>query len=271
MGTYVDASGTIQDRFLLRFHKEVTALEFSSDAPLHVVGLKFSDSTTLRNKHAHYVFCPGEAVGTLHTLGFDEPAYAGFAGPSLSLTIPLSAEQAEKYAHFSHCMEVHKVGIVLAWQAHCKNNRLFIGVGGTKAFYGDQQPTIDQAFAKNRHGVLLNIINDVLPEIVSIACGYNTQNTQLQHDDITQLEQMGILKRWVGRRAVAYDGFPTFGALYCKGLKVHNARCTTHLGSGGVSFAPAAVHMSRTCELIKDPFTKQILQYADSRRRPDAP
>lgn len=112
------------------------------------------------------------------------------------------------------------------------------------------------------------MINDVLPEMVSIACGHNTKGTQLLSDDISILENKGVLKRWVGRRAVAYDGFPTLGALYCKGRKVNNARCTTHLGSGGVSFAPAAVQMSRSFEFMEDEFTGKILQYADSRRQP---
>jgi hypothetical protein len=166
-------------------------------------------------------------------------------------------------------MEVHKVGIVLAWQARFKDNRIIIGVAGTKAFYGDQLPTIDQDFAQNRHLVQLNMINDVLPDIVSIACGYDTKGAQLFFNDINTLESQGILKRWVGRRAVAYDGFPTLGALYCKGCKVGNARCTTHLGSGGVSFAPAAVKMSRSFKNIEDAFSEKILHYADSRRHPE--
>jgi hypothetical protein len=37
-----------------------------------------------KNNHTYreseYVFCPGESVGTLRKLGFDEPAYALFAG-----------------------------------------------------------------------------------------------------------------------------------------------------------------------------------------------
>jgi len=48
-------------------------------------------------------------------------------------------------------MEVHKVRIVLAWQARTKENLLFIGVAGTKAFYGDRVPIKEEAFAKNRN------------------------------------------------------------------------------------------------------------------------
>jgi hypothetical protein len=217
------------------------------------------------------VFCPGEAVGTLSRLGFNEPAYAGFAGPTLLLSIPLSPEQSERYKNFSHCMEVHKVGIVLAWQAKFQEGKVFIGVGGTKAFYGDQPPSIDQEFAKNRHLVQLNMMNDVLPEIVSIACGRNTKEDRLLPDDLSLLENNGVLERLVGRRAVAYDGFPTLGALYCRNRKVNNARCTTHLGSGGVSFALAAVQMSRGYEHNEDEFSKKILHYADSRRHPSGP
>ncbi len=267
MGTYTDASGEIQDCFRLEFEREVTAVEFDNDSNLNVIGLKFADGSSVKD-NAYYVFCPGEAVGTLNKLGFDEPAYSAFAGPSLALNIPLSSEQAELYKNFSHCMEVHKVGIVLAWQARYKENRLIIGVAGTKAFYGDQLPKIDQDFARNRHLVQLNMVNDVLPEMVSIACGYDTKAIQLSFDDIHALESQGILNRWVGRRSVAYDGFPTLGALYRNGCKVGNARCTTHMGSGGVSFAPAAVKMSRSFENLEDAFAEKILQYADSRRHP---
>ncbi len=70
----------------------------------------------------------------------------------------------------------------------------------------------------------------------------------------------------MGRRAVAYDGFPTLGELFINGHKIKNARCTTHMGSGGVSFAPAAVQVSQNFEQTDDPFTMKVLQYADSKR-----
>lgn len=266
MGTYVDASGQIQDCFRLEFNKEVIGVDL--DENLQVIGLKFQDGSVNQNDPAecNYVFCPGESVGTLKRLGFDEPAYAGFAGPSLTLTIPLSLEQLDVYKDFNHCMEVHKVGIVLAWQARCKESQLLLQVAGTKAFYGDKAPQIHEAFATNRHLVQLNMLNDVLPEMISIACGRNTKQNQLTYDDLSHLESKGILHRWVGRRAVAYDGFPTLGALFINGHKIKNAWCTTHMGSGGFSFAPAAVQVSQNFEQTNDPFTLKVLQYADSRR-----
>ena len=213
------------------------------------------------------MFCPGEAVGTLYKLGFDEPAYAGFAGPSLFLNIPASGEQLAMYKNFNHCMEVHKEGIVLAWQARIKNDKVFIGVAGTKAFYGDRLPHKDEAFGVNRHLVQLNMINDVLPELVTLGLGYDSRGVNLTQTDMKTLEDKGLIQRWVGRRAVAYDGFPTLGSLYCNGVKVVNARCTTHLGSGGVSFAPAAVKVSHSSEKdVNDPFIAKVLIYADSRR-----
>ena len=266
MGTYVDPSGQIQDRFRIEFNKEVVGVDV--DESFQIIGVKLQDGSLDLNDPAqcHYVFCPGESVGTLKRLGFDEPAYAGFAGASLTLKIPLSSKQMDDYKHFNHCMEVHKVGIVLAWQARCKGNQLLLQAGGTKAFYGDQAPQIHEAFATNRHLVQLNVLNDVLPEMVSIACNRDTKGSQLTVDDLCQLEEKGMLNRWVGRRAVAYDGFPTLGALFMDGQKIKNARCTTHLGSGGVSFAPAAVQISRRFEETNDPFTTKILQYGDSRR-----
>lgn len=266
MGTYINASGQNQDCFRLEFNKEAVGVEFDRDS--NIAGLMFQDGSSERNQpiECSYIFCPGESVGTLSKFGFDEPAYAGFAGPSLTLKIPLSSSQLGTYKDFNHCMEVHKVGIVLAWQARYKDGQLLLQAGGTKAFYGDKAPQINEAFAMDRHLVQLNMMNDVLPEMVSIACGKDTTGTQLTFDNLMELEKNGILKRWVGRRAVAYDGFPTLGALFLNGHKVKNGRCTTHMGSGGVSFAPAAVKMSRHLSQADDPFAAKILQYADSRR-----
>jgi hypothetical protein len=267
MGQYEDVDGNIQDCFQLRFGKEVTGVALSSDGEdPRVVGLTFSDGETVA-ENARYVFCPGEAVGTLANLGFDEPSYAAFAGPSLLLSIPLAKDQIEKYRDFSHCMEVHNVGIVLAWQARFKDDGIFIGVAGTKAFYGDKQPDKQEDFAKNRNLVQLNMVNQVLPEFITLGLGSETHGKTLTADDLAQLESQGIARRWVGRRAVAYDGFPTLGALYSKNRKVTNARCTTHLGSGGVSFGPAAVFVSRSSETgSDDAFIQKILQYGDSTR-----
>jgi hypothetical protein len=266
MGTYLDPSFQIQECFTLEFNKEVVEAVVDKDA--HIVGLKFQDGSIEYNdpSKCSYVFCPGESVGTLKKLGFDEPSYAGFAGPSLSVCIPLASDQVLFYKDFNHCMEVHKVGIVLAWQARLKDNSLLLKVGGTKAFYGDKEPQINEAFALHQHLVQLNMLNDVLPQMISIACGQNTAGKQLAFKDLRTLEKKGMLHRWVGRRAVAYDGFPTLGALFYDGSKVKNGRCTTHLGSGGVSFAPAAVQISQNYDRSNDPFTKKILEYADSRR-----
>lgn len=271
MGQYKDFDNQIHDCFQLQFGKEVSGVEFDSECGSCIIGLKFSDGTSQTEKHpncnSQYVFCPGESVGTLQRLGFDEPAYAGFAGASLLITIPLSSDQIEKYKDFSHCMEVHKEGIVLAWQARCKENSIFIGVGGTKAFYAEKQPKPDEEFSKDRNLLQLNMINDVLPEFISFACGYPTKGKMISNKELAYLEEQGIARRWVGRRAVAYDGFPTLGALYCNNYKVCNARCTTHLGSGGVSFGPAAVFISRSFEQnLNDSFIQKMLMYGDSKR-----
>jgi hypothetical protein len=256
------------ERFQFCFDKEVSQVDI--DEEMNIVGLQFRDGSSERSEgSSYYIFCPGEAIGTLEKMGFQEPAYAAFAGPSLLLRIPLTESQQEKYKHFSHCMEVHGEGIVLAWQARYKEGELFIGVAGTKAFYGDKQPRKEEEFAKNRNLVQLNMINEVLPQFVSLAYGYNTQGKVFGMSDLCALEDKGMARRWVGRRAVAYDGFPTLGGLYHDGNKVTNARCTTHLGSGGVSFAPAAIEMSRSYDRTKkDSFTEKILRYSDSRRLP---
>lgn len=278
MGKYENEKGEMKDCFRLQLGREVSeviAVDIDSSRS-KINGLKFFgnaktklSSSSSKYEGIDYVFCPGEAVGTLNKLGFTEPAYAGFAGPSLMLNIPVSAADLKKYAGFSHCMEVHQEGVVLAWQARIRNGKVFIGVGGTKAFYSDQRPHVDQDFALNRNLLQLNMINDVLPDFVSIALDRNTKGKKLTAQDLKTLEMKNTAARWVGVRAVAYDGFPTLGYVYLTDRKVVNARCTTHMGSGGVSFAPAAVFASRNA--IKDNESNElintVLQNADSRRR----
>jgi len=276
MGQYKDMNDHIQDCFQIQFCKEVIAvdLDLNSDHAPRVVGLKFSDGTEQREllscSNSQYLFCPGESVGSLCKFGFNEPAYAGFAGTSLFFNIPLPIDQMERYSKLSHCMEVHNEGIVLAWQARCKENNICIGVGGTKSFYGDKQPMKDEAFAKDRNLIQLNMVNQVFPEAISLACGYSTHGKEISAEEMLFLEERGIIYRWVGRRAVAYDGYPTIGPLYYKKCRVSNARCTTHLGSGGVSFGPVAVIISRSAEEnVQDSFFRKVLKYADSRRSSD--
>lgn len=272
LGQYHDADNQIQDCFQLVFSKEVIGIEVKNIADdQRLTGLKFADGTYQEDSEqeieTHYVFCPGEAVGTLQKLGFNEPTYAGFAGATLFFTIPLSKDQIEQYKNFSHCMEVHREGIILSWQARFKKNAIFIGVGGTKAFYANIRPNIEEEFAKDRNLVQINMMNTVLPEFISLALGYDTKDKEISKEEFALLEKNGLAIRWVGRRAVTYDGFPTLGSLYLNNRKVSNARCTTHLGSGGVSFGPGAVSISRCSEQnVEDPFVNKILNYGDSRR-----
>jgi hypothetical protein len=270
MGTYTDTEGKQHNCFQVHYGKKVTGIEFAKDVVGNgIVGLTFEDGQTVRSqsRNAEYVFCPGEAVGTLKRLGLAEPAYAGFAGVSLLLNIDIPQDKAQEYAQFSHCMEVHQEGVVLAWQARIKNNKIFIGVAGTKAFYSDQRPTKEQEFARNRNLLQLNMINDVLPQFVSLALNYDTKGKTLTEKDLNYLEERKIATRWAGVRAVVYDGFPTLGAVYKDGVRVENARCTTHLGSGGASFSPAVVALSRKARANNvDAFTGRILKYGSSAR-----
>ncbi len=186
------------------------------------------------------------------------------------LNIPIPEDLLEQYSTFNHCMEVHQEGVVLAWQARFRDNKIFIGVAGTKAYYSDQKPHKDQGFARNRNLLQLNMINDVLPEFVSLALGRNTKNKKLEEKDLIDLEAMNIAERWAGIRAVARDGFPTLGLVYNSTSVVENARCTTHLGSGGVSFSPATVFASRSIlnkRNTEDTLTQEVLRYGSSNRR----
>lgn len=271
MGTYINIDGKQEDCFQIKFGKKVIGLEFEKDnlGKTVISGLRFEDGEILLNESnsSEYVFCPGEAVGTLKKLGLSEPAYAGFAGASLLLNIDIPQDKLEEYSKFNDYMEVYQKGIILAWQARFRDNKIFIGVAGTKAFYGDQRPTKDQEFAKNRNLLQLNMINDILPEFISLALKYDTRGKTLTEKDLEFLESQKIATRWAGVRAVVYDGFPTLGYVYKQDERVENARCTTHLGSGGVSFSPAAVVVSRSAMNKEiDPFFQRILKFGNSTR-----
>lgn len=282
MGKYVGKKGLEKDRFRLKLNKKVTSVVYDEQRPdLAVKALRFEDGTQTKEhqpEDVDYVFCPGEAVGTLDNLGFKEPMYAGFAGASLYLDVPVTAEELDKLPPLNHCMEVHGPGVVLAWQARVRDGKVFLGGAGTKAYCEKAVPTIHDAFAKNRNLLQLNMFNDVLPWVVSRALGRDTQGEKLTQEDMTILEGKGIATRWVGRRAVAYDGFPTLGTVYHDGRIVSNARTTTHLGSGGGSFSLITSLVSRYAlnpegyrKMLMDlgfdeEFLADVLSYADSRR-----
>ena len=282
MGTYTRSDGAKSDRFRILFNKEVSGVIFDKnnhDSNLIVAGLQYLDGTNTQNdplfKNAEYVFCPGEAVGTLSKLGFEEPSYAAFAGTSLSLTIDNFSRK--DFARHNHCMEVHKEDVILAWQSRVRDGKLFLGTAGTKAYYGDKNPSLHDEFAMDRCLLQLRLMNDVLPSVPSLALNRDTRGEILTYADLKKLEDAKIAKRWIGRRGVAYDGFPTLGNLYRVGTLVTNARTTTHIGSRGgslaliVSLISASSKDPKLVEQMRDlglepMFIKEVLRFADSRR-----
>lgn len=172
MGTYTNINDIEKPCFALKLSKEVQGVDVEDDK---VTSLTFANKVT-RNKHnynhSEYILAPGENVGFLSRLGFKEPPYARFAGVSLLLDIPAD----DKYSNFNYCMEVHQEGVILAWQARYVNGKIFIGVAGTKAYYGDQEPHEYQAFCRDRTLLQLNMVNDVLPEFISLALKKDTRN-----------------------------------------------------------------------------------------------
>jgi len=277
MGTYTNAQGKIENRFQIKFGTKITGLDFAHTnngqtiiSQLHAQNGQTVNLVDQHGATSQCVFCPGESVGTMKNLGLQEPAYAGFAGASLMFTIDIPKSKMLSCAKFRHCMEVHQEGVVLAWQARFRDNKIFIAVAGTKAFYSDRKPNKNEDFAKNRNLLQLNMVNDVLPEFISWALERDTKGQTLTERDLSILEDKGIVTRWAGTRAVVYDGFPTLGCVYTQDHnKIANARCTTHLGSGGVSFAPAAIAISRSAFDKQDninSFAQTVLRYADSTR-----
>lgn len=277
MGTYVNEAGITKNcfRYRLQRHVEQVAYDETALAP-KINGLKFWDRPAIkRNKpysQVNYLFCPGENVGTLKHLGFAEPESARFAGASLRFTYPLTAEQCAIYADYHHYMEVHRDDIVIAWQGECTDGQISIRVAGTKAYYADIAPDKNEAFALDRNLLQLNIINELMPQFITLALSRETQGITLTANDMAELERRGMLTRWVGSRACAFDGFPTGPDLYTQaGEKTENGSCITHLGSGGVSCGPGMVRASharmfKTSEEKTNKLIEQLHTYADSRR-----
>ena len=256
MGTYTNQAGDTKNCFQVHLNRKVVGVNYDSDASqAKISGLVFQDAPAHeKQKHVYtqtsYVFCPGEAVGTLSALGFQEPPAARFSGVSLQLTIPLlSVIYLEKYAALhQQYREIGFDGYGIAWQARCVDECLIIGVGGTKAFYGTYEPQSHQDFAQKNWVLLLNCINRLWPSAVELALGKPTRGKELTAGDLSSLVSSSIARVWVGSRAVSFDACPTLGVVYeAKGQQrpIVNARCTTHLGSGGVSFAPAAALVSQ--------------------------
>ena len=274
MGNYMNKDGKIKNCFQIKFDRKVTAVTYKNNNNKIINGLTIISSSRLKKEKtihskSDFVFCPGEDIGTLGKMGFSEPASGGFAGASLVMNIPLSPEQIISFKKLNNYMEIHQKGLVFAWQAKFNNAGIFIGVAGGKAYYSDQKPSKNQTFALTTNIIQLNLINSITPQLVTIALGRESLNEYLNIDDLNQLEQAGILKRWVGIRAVAYDGFPTLGAMYCDSKKIDNARCTTHLGSGGAAFALASVKASRSSINQKGNFNdliSKILNFGNSKR-----
>jgi len=273
MGQYTNEEGKIKDCFRLKFDREVTGVIFQNNL---LWAIQFANGKIKYNDRylsTTYVFCPGEAVGTLTKLGFKEPAYAGFAGPSLKLNIPIPDENKQEYLNMplNHWMEVHKQGVVLAWQASSDNEFISIKVAGTKAFYGDIKPYDYQKFCIERNLLQLNMINDIAPQLISLALGFDTTGIQLSKYHLKELQNRGIAECWVGVRSVYYDGVPVLGEVFTKeGKRIDNARATTGLGSGGVSFGPACVRISmESRKEVTGGFVSEILRYASSTREPN--
>lgn len=272
MGTYINEQGKEKKCFQIHYNREVMGVGYDNDS---INSLKFQDCEK-KNKYQYdssgYVFAPGEAVGTLTKLGFIEPAYAGFAGASLKLNIEVPTNLQEKYLNLNQYREIYKQDVAFGWQAKYKNGKILISVAGAKAFYGDQKPEKYHKFCTNRTLLQLNTINEISPEFMSIALRYDTKGKILDTFDLDVLVGIKVARRWAGVRAAAYDGVPTLGALHKADDKteVSNARVTTGLGSGGVSFAPITVEISRTSMAVVEDnsFTGKVLQATSSVRIP---
>jgi hypothetical protein len=267
MGVYRNDLGEIKSCFRVKYNREVRGFEYDANNAIKAVKFVLADSNTeysKPNKHHYengteYLLVPGENTGFLRKVGIQEPPHTKFAGASLALKIPVSQEQFYHYRNYKNCMEVHKPGVVLAWQLRTlqENEKYYISikVGGTKALYGDVTPNVTDDFAKNRHLLQLRIINDVVPDLLSLAfAGVSKSSCELSYDDLQFLVDSKIAKPWVGSRSVAYSDGASLGSVFTSddGRTIANARIIDKASSGGVSFAPGHALLSRFLKDLDD-------------------
>jgi hypothetical protein len=235
--------------FEIKHECRVTEVFFDNENPQLIAGIKYLENNeekilTTDPNTTEYVFCPGEEVFGLKKLGFTQPPSAGFAGVALSLEIPLSPEEIHKYSALDQNLDFYENGVGCAWQIRFKDEKVHFSLAGTKGFYGDQKPAIDEPFAQDRLLVLFNMMNHVFPDLIRIALKENAPLDEVTPEQLKKLTENNIANCWVGRRAVAADGFPSWGPLYWGNMEVLNGRCNTGLSSGGVAFAPVAALVS---------------------------
>ena len=140
MGTY-EKNGTTKHRFNIKYNKKVTGVSTvrAEKDSILITCLSFADGSKTKEKKnvdkVSYVWAHGESVGAMEALAledtnlsnFIEPAHAGFAGASLSLTIDIPAGREKEFADFNHYMEVDDEDTVLAWQGRTiEGNKIFL-------------------------------------------------------------------------------------------------------------------------------------------------
>jgi hypothetical protein len=271
MGQYLNANGEMKQAFVVHHQRKVEQVFY--DAGNRINGIRFFGGEKIKYQKPVYhetehVFCPGESVGTLKSLGFFEPPCARFAGASLLLNIPVSEEQRPWLSQLSEYMSIINDGISSVWQARLIGDTFMIGIAGTKAYYGHEVPSVAHEFARNRNLVQLNMLNKILPRVISLAFERDTKGVLLTESDLQSLVDKQLVKQWVGSRGVAFDAFPTWGLLRNGQGLIGNARGTLLLGSGGVSFSHAAVLTSRGSDLIDSELSAKALELGDARRTP---
>lgn len=242
-----------EGRFQIQFGRKVTGVRYdAASADTRILGLEFAGGDYQEYPDARFVFCPGEAVGTLASLGFQAPVDGGFGGASLKLMIPISEDMVFP-RDVDHCMEAHigpglggpEVDVVLPFQTRVIEQDgkefLSVGVAGTKAWYDLVKPQLTDEFVQVRTFHQAQIIEKILPWAMRMArkaTGLSEEGA-LTKAGLDALEAAGIAKKRAGVRSVVPDCLPTLADLYqaISGNKVLNAIVATHFGSGGVSYA----------------------------------
>lgn len=264
LGTYLDENNQVKNCFHASYNKEVVGMVAKDNTAgtakiLESLLLNTTKNNGVKDNRARYgnhhevILCPGKKVNTIPNLGIDFPAFTGFAGPSVlfDLTVPVSelADHPE-YLNLDNCMEALEEDIVLAWQSKTvkvddHHVKISIGVAGSKALSGEETPNNDQVFAQTKQTKLLNMINTIYPKAISMALGKDTTGMVLTFDHLQKLAQEGIVKLWVGNRAVAVDSMFSVGQGKIDGKPIEGVSMNTHGGSGGFAHGVGMVYLRR--------------------------
>ncbi len=133
---------------------------------------------------------------------------------------------------------------------------LHIGVGGEKAFYGTQNPTLEDLFIKDALLQHAKTICTIYPEVFAKLLGKKIDPKEMTHEHVQALVSKGVARPWAGSRPVSSRTTPIIGM--APGFS--NVIVEEGMGSGGA--AKATVNSDLTARYAMGLDLEELEPYA---------